>query len=247
MELGGVGVSTVAPDYLRQQGFFDPSKNEHAAATFVGCGGIGSFAAFATAKLGVPNITLIDPDVVEAHNLPSQMYLAHQNDEHKVDALAARIVDEVGSPPAMYASKITDKGWVSADPDEDDVPGHLRGVVVSGFDNMKARHDLWHQAVKHNPRVPLYIDARLDGQIIVIYSVNPMNGEAIKSYEGTLFEDSEVPTGLCTARAIIDVGFMVGALIARMVRKYYAGDDANIHDITCVNMDSLHITRGDWS
>jgi len=240
-------VSTIAPDYLRQQGFFDPSKNEHAAATFVGCGGIGSFAAFATAKLGVPNITLIDPDVVEPHNLPSQMYTPEYEGWAKVDALAGRISDEAGTAPLMYASRITASGWESADPDEDDVPDVLRGVVVSGFDNMAARQHLWRKAIKHNPRVPLYIDARLDGQVIVIYSLSPMNGDAIKAYEATLLNDDEVPAGLCTARAIIDVGFMVGSLISRMVRKYYAGDDENIHAITCVNMDTLHITRGDWS
>jgi len=238
-------VSTIAPDYLRQQGFFDPSENEHAAATFVGCGGIGSFAAFATAKLGVPNITLIDPDVVEAHNLPSQMYVPDHDGRLKIEALAERVLDECGTDPIVHAARITADGWIGDEGES--MPGPLRGVVVSGFDNMTARQNLWHKAVKHNPRVPLYIDARLDGQIIVIYSVNPLDGEAIKAYEGTLFDDEDVPTGLCTARAIIDVGFMVGSLISRMVRKYYAGDDAGIHDITCVNMDTLHITRGDWS
>lgn len=233
-----------APDYLRQQGFFDPAKNPTATATFVGCGGIGSFAAFATAKLGVPNITLIDPDVVEAHNLPSQMYVPEQANEHKVHALARRIIEETGTFPTQHEARIEDGGWVSED---GDVPGKLRGVVVSGFDNMDARSALWHQAVKFQPQIPLYLDGRLDGQTIVIYAVRPMNADDIAAYEGTLFADADVPSGLCTARAIIDVGFMVGSLMARMIRKYYAGEDDKIDAVTVVNMDTLHITKGGWS
>lgn len=240
-------MTATTPDYLRQQGFFDPAKNEHAAATFVGCGGIGSFAAFATAKLGVPNITLIDPDVVEAHNLPSQMYTPEQAGGWKVETLADRIALEGGAAPYMYTSRITEGGWESADPDEPDLPSKLRGVVVSGFDNMEARKNLWHQAVRLQPQIPLYIDGRLDGQTIVMYAVKPVNIEDIEAYEATLFSDDEVPTGLCTARAIIDVGFMVGSLVSRMIRKYYDTGYEQIDAITYVNMDSLNIMKGGWS
>jgi len=36
----------------------------------VGCGGLGSFLAAEAARMGVGELTLIDPDIVEASNLP---------------------------------------------------------------------------------------------------------------------------------------------------------------------------------
>lgn len=237
-------MTTLTPNYMRQSDFFDPARTPNAAATFVGCGGIGSFAAFATAKLGVPNITLIDPDHVEAHNLPSQMYVPEQADEYKVGALGQRIHDETGTEATTHVASIGADGW---EYDYDTEIGNLRGVVVSGFDNMLARSALWHNCIRMQRRVPLYIDGRLDGQTIVIYAVKPTDMRSVEAYEATLYSDEDAQVGLCTARAIIDVGFMVGALISRMVRKYYAGEDDKIHPITVVNMDTLHITRGEWT
>lgn len=229
-----------APDYLRGKGFFDPAKHEHASYTQVGVGGIGSFASFAVAKMGVPYITLIDPDLVEAHNLPCQMFFNDQADIHKVTAMQDNIEahDELAQITTRIA-RITDHGWEGTDE-----VGRLSGVVGSGLDSMKARYDLWHQAVRMNPTIPLYIDGRLDGQSIVIYAVKPWDLEDVEQYEATLKDDDEVGTGSCTERAIIDVGFTVGAQMARMVRRHYA-DEPN-DKITVVDSNTNQVFRGGW-
>lgn len=230
----------VKPDYLRGKGFFDPEAHEYASYTQVGVGGIGSFAAFAIAKMGVPYLTLIDPDLVEPHNLPSQMFDTHLVDENKVFACEWHI--EQVAPDATvkpHVARITDTGWDGSSP-----PNQLTGVVGSGLDSMLARHDLWHQAVKLNPLVPMYIDARLDGQTVVIYNVNPCDFDDIEAYEATLKSDDEVPAGSCTERAIIDVGFTVGAQMARQVRRHY-GDQPNDH-VTYVNAETNRVFSGDW-
>lgn len=228
------------PDYMRQTGIFDPSLHEHASCTFVGVGGIGSFAAFAVAKLGIPNITLIDPDVVEAHNLPSQMYPTSADGELKSVALAREIVLNTGTVCVPCSGRITEDGWDGPAA----LPRPLRGVVVSGLDSMKARRDLWEQCLRMNVNVPLYLDGRLDGQLLVIYAVCPYNMEDIEQYEATLLSDDEVPAGVCTARNIIDVGFTVGAQMARAVRLHYT--DTPPDKITVINQATNTITKGGW-
>lgn len=236
----------VHPDYMRGQGFFDPAKNTDASCTFVGVGGIGSFASFAVAKLGIPKITLIDPDHVEPHNLPSQMFDTTQAFDSKVDAAHNNI--HLLNPDCCIesvAARITDEGWKwDDDPDYAMDEFRLSGIVVSGLDSMTARHDLWHQALKLNVRCPLYIDARLDGQLMVLYALRPWDLTDIEQYEATLLSDDEVEAGLCTERAIIDVGFTVAAQIARMVRLHLA--EKPVDNITVINQATNTITKGEW-
>lgn len=220
--------------FMRQTGIFDPAKNPHASATFVGVGGIGSFAAFATAKLGIPHITLIDPDDVEEHNIPCQLFQVRDLGDSKVAALEAQILDST----ANFGVWTEDK-FLGEIPKQD-----YKGLIVSGLDSMSARHELWHEKLKFNPHVPLYIDGRLDGQTIVIYAVNPCNMEDIEQYEATLASDDDVVAGVCTERSIIDVGFMVGSLISRMVRLHYT--DQPIDRITVVDQKELTIAKGGW-
>lgn len=230
-----------AVDFVRQTGIFDPAKFSDASCTFVGVGGIGSFASFAIAKLGVPNITLIDPDTIEAHNLPNQMFFEQQLVDTKVCAAAQNIIDLGGSTLIdEYCEAITENGWT----DKDRLVPSLEGVVVSGLDSMQARHDLWHQCLKMNMQVPLYIDARLDGQLMVIYAVNPIDLDDVDQYEATLLSDDEVVAGLCTERNIIDVGFTIAAQITRIVRNFYNNEPIN--KITVVNQKTNVITQGDW-
>jgi hypothetical protein len=235
------------PDYQRQTGIFDPSVHRDASCTFVGVGGIGSFAAFAVAKLGIPNITLIDPDVVEAHNLPSQMFQPINAGEMKVNAIGNQMYYTAGTTTERHFATITGDGWVvngyAAEPGVKG-PGPLSGVVVSGLDSMTARYDLWHQCLKMNVNVPLYLDGRLDGQLLVIYAVCPFDLDDVEQYEATLLSDDEIPAGVCTERNIIDVGFTVGAQMARAVRLHYS--DTPPDKITVINQKTNTITKGDW-
>lgn len=234
--------------YMRQTGIFDPAKNPDANATFVGVGGIGSFAAFATAKLGIPNLTLIDPDIVEEHNVPCQMFDTSFVDDEELKVTAMRVQIEALNPDANvkdYWAYVDEEGWHASNEHAPLLkPSKLSGLVVSGLDSMKARTDLWNTQIKFNPTIPVYIDGRLDGQTIVIYAVNPCNMEDVEQYEATLLSDDEVSAGMCTERSIIDVGFMVGSLISRMVRLHYT--DQPLDKITVVDQKNLTIASGGW-
>lgn len=230
--------------FMRQTGFYDPSEHTDASVTFVGIGGIGSFAAIAVAKLGVPNITLIDPDIVEIHNAPNQFHRLDYRDMSKVLSMQENIECHIGTEPDVYQAKITEFGW-ECDGLDSLPPRELEGVVVSGLDSMKARQDLWREKIALNPGVSRYIDGRLAGQRIVIYSVNPTDIEDVEAYEKTLVDDDAIEDAPCTERGLIDVGFQVGSLICRQVRKHFNGED--VEPIIQINQNTLNIMKGGWA
>lgn len=223
--------------YIRQKDLFNPADHPSARVTFVGCGGIGSFAALAVAKLGVPNIVLIDHDEVEAHNIPNQMFTYDDADGGGITKVAAlsELIGEFSAGELNVGTYIRELG---------DLPRtQYNGVVVSGLDSMEARQELWTDKIKLNPAVPLLIDARIGGPHIVIYTVNPLSLEACDKYETTLHSDDEGMSISCTARGIIDVGFIVGGLIANLTRKHFAR--SSLPEVTYLNADKLTIESGD--
>ena len=60
--------------FLRQQDLCPVQALQDLHVTMVGCGAVGSFTALALSKMGVGSMTLYDPDTVEVHNLPVQMF-----------------------------------------------------------------------------------------------------------------------------------------------------------------------------
>lgn len=231
--------------YTRQLGFFDPSRHENAKATFVGVGGIGSFAAYSAAKLGLPKLVLIDPDIVEEHNQPNQYFSVNDCGELKVDALDGYIRGEdLGQSVETFAARITEHGWEFSDDEGGYEAPDLSGLVISGLDSMQARKDLWQQ-IRLNPHITRYMDARLSGEFMVVYTVNPTDLDDCDTYEEqALFDDDEGEDISCTERGIIDVGLMMSAVLTRSIRRHFNGDELDA--ITMVNHASLAITKGGW-
>lgn len=215
-------------DYTRQRDWFNPDQMQ-ASVTIVGCGGIGSFAAFALAKLGVQRLALVDHDTVDEHNVPNQMFAPATIGQPKVQALADWL--------PVYGPEI--------DPHDarlqDGVP--LNDIVVSALDSMEARADLWQQ-VKYKLACKLFLDARLGGEHVILYAVNPINPDDVEGYERTLYSDEEASELPCTGRSIIDVGFAVASLITRSVRKHYAHEE--LDKTVYLNQSTLDIFKSGW-
>jgi hypothetical protein len=217
-------------DYTRQRAWFDPSAI-NAAATIVGCGGIGSFAAFALAKLGVQTLKLVDFDTVDEHNVPNQLFALDQLGELKVSALADSISSATGVHPIGISAPL-----------QDGIP--RLPIVVSALDSMAARTELWEQ-VRYRLDVKLFLDGRLGGEHVVLYSVDPSNPTDVAGYEATLHSDADGEDLPCTARSIIDVGFAVGSLITRAVRRHYAHEPST--PTVYLNQQTLDIFKGGWN
>jgi|WetSurMetagenome_2_1015567.scaffolds.fasta_scaffold01396_26 hypothetical protein len=175
------------------------------AVTVIGAGGIGSFTLLALAKMGCQRLTVFDDDKVEDHNLPNQLYGTDDIGLYKVDA--ADEVCFVLANTKIYPVPVKFSTQ------------QIEGVVISGVDSMTSRKDVWKQ-IKHNVKVPLYIEARMGAEVSRIHSVNPCDPDHVEWYESTLYSDDDAVEAPCTARAIIYNGFAIAALIANQVKKF---------------------------
>lgn len=191
-------------EYLRQLDILDPNMIVF-PVSLIGCGGIGSPTALVLAKMGCENLTLIDGDSVEAHNLPSQIFRKTDIGKKKVDACKETVLEftdcNINTVPEFFNKQ------------------SLYGVVISGVDTMEARQKIWSR-VRYNVEVPLYIDGRIGGEIVQIYTIRPSQLEDVEFYEKWLFPDEEVAELPCTAKAIVYIGFTIGALIASQLKKW---------------------------
>jgi len=196
-------------DFWRQLDVVSPEDLASLRVNIIGAGGIGSPTALALAKMGVEHLTVFDPDTVELHNLPNQVFRFEDLGRAKVEALAAICRDFAGIEPEARQERFENQP--------------LSGVVVSGVDTMAARKGIW-QRVRYNPAVSLYVEARMGAEVARIHSVRPCDPTSVRWYEGTLYSDEEASEAPCTAQAIIYNVFMIAALVASQVKKFSKGE-----------------------
>ncbi|MFP3868243.1 MAG: HesA/MoeB/ThiF family protein [Desulfobacteraceae bacterium] len=68
-----------------------PPWCRHPSVCVVGAGALGNFIGLGLAFLGVPDLTFMDPDVVEVTNLNRQVFLSDSLGQNKAAALSARL------------------------------------------------------------------------------------------------------------------------------------------------------------
>lgn len=202
-------------DYRRQTVLFDPDVHQ-VPVTVIGVGGIGGPAALALAKLGIKELTLVDDDVVEAHNLPNQLVVLGSEGFAKVDIVAELLRSLSTAKIQPFKRRIRDDtpAGLAAQ-----TPGAFQGVVISAVDSMASRQVIWSQA-RYNAAVPLFVDGRMGGEFMRIYAVRPCQPDEVAKYEATLYSSDETAPLRCGAEAIIYATMVVGALIARAVAKH---------------------------
>lgn len=197
------------PDYWRQLDLVTP-EDLAPPVTVIGAGGIGSPTALALAKMGCPNLTVYDPDTVEAHNLPNQLYRLQDVDRPKVEALQEVIASFTGAKIAVHQEAV--------------VSQPLAGVVITGVDSMSARQQIWQKAVRYRSSIELYVDARMGAEVCRIYTLRPTDPDEVEAYQATLYDDADATAEACTAQAIIYNVFTIAGLIANQVKKHVKGE-----------------------
>jgi molybdopterin/thiamine biosynthesis adenylyltransferase len=200
--------AAIEHDYSNQTDIFDP--DQHAwPVNFIGLGGIGSQMVLQIAKLGVTSINLYDDDDVELHNLPYQMYRPCDIGKPKAQAMAD-ILRSFG-----YTNVNVNVGRV------DSTTG-LEGIVIAGVDSMESRRAIW-DAVQFNPQVILFMDGRLGGEHVQLYTLNPCDPEAVDRYEATFFDDADAAPLPCAARAVIHPAMNVATMVVSQITNFTRG------------------------
>jgi hypothetical protein len=164
--------------------------------------------------MGCSNLTIWDFDTVEEHNIANQLYPIDAVGKLKVEALSAVVEGFGGLRPQVVPKAFAAEERVS-------------GVVCACVDTMEARRQIW-QAVRFKPAVSLYLDARVAGEIGVLYTVKPCDIHQVRFYEQTLYSDEEALDLPCTERSIIYNGFFVAALMVSQIKKHAL--DQELHD-----------------
>jgi len=168
-------------DPLRHLPIFKPHAFGNRLVDIIGVGATGSRIALSIAKLGITNIRLWDPDIVERHNIANQSFCNEVEDigKYKVDVMAKTIKDACGTVVGVERSRV-------------DGTQNLGEVVFLLVDTMKDRKKIWEGSLKLHLTTGLVIETRMGVEGGRIYAINPCLPSHIGGWEGTLYTDDEV-------------------------------------------------------
>ena len=198
---------------IRQRDLVPAERLSQCHAVVLGVGAIGRQVVLQLASLGIPSMTIYDPDTVAIENLAPQGFWESDLGHTKVEAVAAIAmrqcpdthVDAV--PERFRASSV--KTW----PTESEVP------VFCCVDAIDTRKRIW-DSVKI--QASFFVDGRMAAEVIrVLASGRP---SIDRDYAKTLFAAGDAFPQSCTAKstiytANIAAGLMVGQF-ARWLRGW---------------------------
>ncbi|RLC82064.1 MAG: ThiF family adenylyltransferase [Chloroflexi bacterium] len=202
-------MNTVIEDRdIRQRELIPPEKLQSARVTVVGVGAGGRQVALQLAAIGVPRITLIDPDTVRPENLAAQGY--HESDlgRPKVDATR----DLCQSINSEIEVTTIDRKFRSMD-----FSGGVMFCCVDKIDTRKAIFEAVQQ------RADLFIDGRMSAEYARIFIV--YDDASREHYATTLFPAAEAYRGACTAKTTIYCANVSAGLRVAQFAKWLRGCD----------------------
>lgn len=186
-------------DHTRHSGIF---SLDWLNITMIGAGGIGSATSLALAKMGVPDMHVIDMDEIEPHNLPTQLF--PMSELGRTKAYAAKRQIEAYSDECKVSAYVDRAG--------DDFP-IIAPVIVSGVDSIASRKMIWD-----NIEFTWYIDARMGAEVLTIFTVHK---DDIEWYDEMLKDqdDESIPDAPCTEKATIYTAFHAAGWIGHTVKQ----------------------------
>lgn len=200
----------VASPYARHLGIFNPHKH-NLSVSIIGCGAVGSFVSIGLAKMGVIRQTLFDFDTVDKENIAVQMHEVGKIGCNKAIATRDMLCQMCPETPEIDA--VTEK-W--------DGQALKTEIVVPAADSLRVRKQIWEQ-VKYDSAVKIIADARLGGQFIQVFAVDPCNPDDVKAYEASFPKDEKGMEGAelpCAERGVVDMSLFSAAFIIRSIRRF---------------------------
>jgi sulfur carrier protein ThiS adenylyltransferase len=205
-------MSTHSDRDIRQRGLIPPETLAQCHAVVIGVGAIGRQVALQMAALGIPQLTLIDHDIVSVENLAPQGYWPSDLDQPKVTATAAlcRQINpdlKIQTCPERFRRSLA-RALVQDN----------QMVILSCVDSITTRKTIFESVISF---ASLLIDGRMNAEVIRVLGWDAADHD--NPYADSLFAQEEAFTGACTARstiyaASIAAGLMVGQM-ARWLRK----------------------------
>lgn len=179
-----------------------------------GAGGISSWTTLFLARAGFKPY-VFDFDTVETHNLGGQIFLNEDVNKPKVEALK-HIVEKTTNTSIIIKQEEYNENSIS------------HNFMISGFDNMKARKDMfnnwlkvvkkWESEGRDVKNTPIFIDGRLLMENMQIFCVTPYN---YTKYEDYLFDDSKVQDEPCTLKQTSHSAAMIASHMVGFFTNHY--------------------------
>lgn len=172
-----------------------------------GLGGIGSNTFYNISKsLPNSNITLIDFDLVEEHNIGTQYFTNRDLNMFKTNALKNKAENFKGVIETL-SMEINEYNSIPV------LNNNL--ITIACFDNMEARTNLFNIWRKNTNPNKIFIEGRLAATQYEIYSV--LSGRE-EEYTNSLFKDDEITLGkLCTFQQTAHYGMAIGSRITQII------------------------------
>ena len=191
--------NTTEGRYRNQLDIINPAY-ENASVVVIGAWGIGSTTVMCLAQMGIKNITVIDFDLVENHNLASQLYKESDIGKPKVAALAWNVKEFTGIQITPIMEKFHPLMVKNAD------------IVIIGVDNMATRKEVVEWLTSNTKR---FIDWRMQGMAFELHMFIPVYETQL--YMNTWYSDADASPETCTNKAVSFNTFAIASVISRLV------------------------------
>lgn len=173
-------------------------------------GWVGSMTALVLAKMWLKNITVIDWDEIEDHNVASQFYKEDQLGLSKVEALKENVLEYT------WVEVTAIHGWRDKDTNKDIWFDIEADIVILAADNMDVRKEAV-DFFKDNLDT-LIIESRMWGIEYMIQTFYP----SVQYFErlATWFPQEEADPIICTEKAICFNTAVISGRIWEIVSNY---------------------------
>ena len=207
-----------------------PIEKLNKPVTIIGVGAIGSWTALCLAKMGIDNITVYDPDIVERVNMNSQLYKLSDVGKPKVEALFRTIKDFTGVEINTIRGKYDGRA--------------LPGIVIMAVDSMAVRSEI-HEAHELAATTDLIIDSRMAIEFAMLYAYNPNSKEDREFFTNTLYSDEDAVQERCTAKSIGYTAMLLSGYVVKTVKDFIVGSKYSRNVQWSIKENQLKVWRNE--
>jgi len=199
-------------EMLMRQRDLIPDGSLSTSVVIIGCGGIGSHTAMALARMGMKDVTIIDPDTVSIHNVSSQGFDVADVGKSKVDVTRSKI---------MRATRTVVKTSKALVRTVSDMNLH-DDIYILAVDSMASRKDIFGLLESRNAIV---INPAMGAEIMTMDVYDMTSASANDDFKARWFSDDDGVQEECTSKATIYTTLLISSFIAKVAKDVITSND----------------------
>lgn len=185
--------------HRNQMDLFNPEEYKDKKIVIVWVWWVWSLTTLILAQMWIKNITIIDFDKIENHNISSQFYKTNQLEKLKVESLASNVEEFTWILPKAINEKYKPEHTEDAD------------IIIMWVDDMEVRKDIVETS---NPNLS-FIDCRMAWEVFEVYTFTKYQKEI---YMGNWYSNEDASPEVCTAKSISYNTAVIAGIIWKIVK-----------------------------